>query len=195
MIGLFFGSFNPIHAGHLIIARYMASFTGLTEVWLVVSPHNPFKTKSTLANAYDRLEMARLATENAANIRVSDIEFSLPQPSYTVDTLAYLTEKHPEKKFALIMGADNLVSLKKWKNYEVLLRNHRIFVYPRPGAPIDEWVNHPAITVTDSPLMEISSTFIRTAIGDKKNVQFFLPDNVLEFIESKGMYRKFPKQG
>ena len=121
MIGLFFGSFNPIHAGHLIIARYMASFTGLTEVWLVVSPHNPLKTKSTLANAYDRLEMARLATENAANIRVSDIEFSLPQPSYTVDTLAYLTEKHPEKEFALIMGADNLVSLKKWKNYEVLL--------------------------------------------------------------------------
>lgn len=190
MIGLFFGSFNPIHVGHLIIARYMASFTELTEVWLVVSPHNPFKTKSTLANAYDRLEMTRLATENAGNIRVSDIEFSLPQPSYTVDTLAFLTEKYPEKEFALIMGADNLVSFKKWKNYEVLLKNYPIFVYPRPGADTSEWIGHPSITFTDTPLMEISSTYIRQAIGAKKDVQFFLPDPVIEFIEKKGMYAK-----
>ena len=166
----------------------MSSFTELTEVWMVVSPHNPFKTKSTLANAYDRLEMTRLATESAGNIRVSDIEFSLPQPSYTVDTLAFLTEKYPEKEFALIMGADNLVSFKKWKNFEVLLKNYRLFVYPRPGADISEWVDHPSVTFTDTPLMEISSTFIRAAIKSKKNVQFFLPDTVLEFIERKGMY-------
>ena len=115
-IGLFFGSFNPIHTGHLIIANYMANHTGLDQVWLVVSPHNPLKKKSDLINMYDRLEMARLATEKAENIRVSDVEFKLPQPSYTIDTLAHLGEKYPEHQFTLIMGSDNLVSLRKWKN-------------------------------------------------------------------------------
>lgn len=187
--GLFFGSFNPIHIGHLIIANYMATFSGLKEVWLVVSPHNPLKMKSGLANMYDRLEMAKLATENAPQIKVSDIEFKLPQPSYTIDTLAYLHERYPEREFVLIMGADNLVSFKKWKNYEVLLKDYHIFVYPRPGADVGEWQNHPSITFTDTPEMEISSTFIRKAIKDRKNVQFFVPDNVLEFIEKKNMYR------
>ncbi|RYE28167.1 MAG: nicotinate-nucleotide adenylyltransferase [Sphingobacteriales bacterium] len=189
MTGLFFGSFNPIHTGHLIIARYMASFTDLAEVWLIVSPHNPLKNKKTLANAYDRLEMARLATEDSENIKISDIEFSLPQPSYTIDTLTYLKEKYPEKEFVLIMGADNLESFKKWKNYEVLLNSYKIYVYPRPGASVNDWMDHPSITFTDTPLMEISSTFIRKAISEKKNVQHFLPDNVLEFIERKSMYR------
>ncbi len=187
--GLFFGSYNPIHVGHLIIANYMASFSGLKEVWLVVSPHNPLKQKSGLANMYDRLEMAKLATENAPQIKVSDFEFKLPQPSYTVDTLAHLQERYPEKEFVLIMGADNLASLKKWKNYEILLKDYQIFVYPRPGTEVSEWKNHPAITFTDTPEMEISSTFIRKAIKDHKNIQFFVPDKVLEFIEQKNMYR------
>jgi nicotinate-nucleotide adenylyltransferase len=188
-VGLFFGSFNPIHTGHLIIANYMASFTGLDEVWLIVSPHNPLKNKKSLSNSYDRLEMARLATENALRLKVSDIEFGLPQPSYTIDTLAFLEEKYPEKSFTLLMGADNLASFKKWKNYEVLLNNYALYVYPRPGIDLAEWRNHPAVTITDTPLMELSSTFIRKAIKEKKNVQYFLPDSVLAFIESKNMYR------
>lgn len=188
-VGLFFGSFNPVHTGHLIIASYMANFTGLDEVWMVVSPHNPLKDKRKLTNMYDRLEMTRLAVEQAERIKVSNIEFGLPQPSYTVDTLAYLQEKYPGRTFALIMGADNLASLKKWKNYEVLLANYKIYVYPRPGADISDWKDHPSIEVTDTPNMEISSTFIRNAIKEGKNVQFFLPDSVLEFIEGKNMYR------
>nr|WP_235524189.1 nicotinate (nicotinamide) nucleotide adenylyltransferase [Pedobacter sp. Hv1] len=187
--GLFFGSFNPIHIGHLIIANYMATFSGLKEVWLVVSPHNPLKQRSGLANMYDRLEMAKLATENAPQIKVSDIEFKLPQPSYTIDTLTHLHERYPEKEFVLIMGADNLVSLKKWKNFELLLKDYHIYVYPRPGAEVSEWENHPSITFTDTPEMEISSTFIRKALKDHKNIQFFVPDNVLAFIDQKNMYR------
>lgn len=187
--GLFFGSYNPIHTGHLIIANYMANHTGLDEVWLVVSPHNPLKDKGGLSNMYDRLEMATLATEKTENIKVSDIEFSLPQPSYTIDTLTHLHERYPTKEFVLIMGADNLASFKKWKNYEVLLKNYQIYVYPRPGADVSEWQNHPAITFTDTPLMEISSTFIRKAVKEGKNVQFFLPDKVIDFIDSKGMYK------
>lgn len=186
--GLFFGSFNPIHTGHLIIANYMAHFTDLDEVWLVVSPHNPLKNRKGLSNMYDRLEMARLATENSQKLKVSDIEFGLPQPSYTIDTLIYLQEKYPGRSFTLIMGADNLASFKKWKNYEVLLKNYSIYVYPRPGANIDEWKSHPSITITDTPLIEISSTFIRRSIKEGKNVQYFLPDPVLAFIDNKSMY-------
>jgi len=187
--GLFFGSFNPIHVGHLIIAGYMANFTDLDEVWLVVSPHNPLKLKKGLGNMYDRLEMARLATEPAENLKVSDIEFGLPQPSYTIDTLTYLHEKYPAKEFVLIMGADNLSSFKKWKNYEILLRNYHIYVYPRPGSDITEWKDHPAITFTDTPQMEISSTFIRNALKANKNIQFLVPDQVIAFMDSKNMYR------
>jgi nicotinate-nucleotide adenylyltransferase len=188
-VGLFFGSYNPIHTGHLIIANYMANFTDMDEVWLVVSPHNPFKDKRKLTNMYDRLEMARIATENSEHLKVSDIEFKLPQPSYTVDTLAYLKEKYAGREFCLIMGADNLASLKKWKNYEVLLANHKIYVYPRPEVDVSEWIEHPSIYITDTPNMEISSTFIRNAIKENKNVQYFLPDPVIAFIESKNMYR------
>ena len=187
--GLFFGSFNPIHVGHLIIAGYMANFTDLDEVWLVVSPHNPLKLKKGLGNMYDRLEMARLATEPAENMKVSDIEFGLPQPSYTIDTLTYLHEKYPAKEFVLIMGADNLSSFKKWKNYEILLRNYHMYVYPRPGSDITEWKDHPAITFTDTPQMEISSTFIRNALKANKNIQFLVPDQVIAFMDSKNMYR------
>lgn len=189
-IGLFFGSFNPIHTGHLIIANYMANYTSLDEVWLVVTPHNPLKKKDSLINQYDRLEMVNLAIENAEHIRSSTIEFNLPQPSYTVDTLTHLTERYPNKKFVLIMGSDNLVSLHKWKNYEVLLRDYRILVYPRPDYPAPpELAGHPAITITDTPLMEFSSTFIRKAVKDGRNIRYFVPDSVRAFIESKGLYR------
>jgi nicotinate-nucleotide adenylyltransferase len=189
-IGLFFGSFNPIHIGHLIIANYMANYTTLDQVWLIVSPHNPLKDIDGLTNMYDRLEMANLALENSANIKVKDIEFKLPQPSYTIDTLTHLKEKYPEHSYSLIMGSDNLVSFKKWKNYELILRDYHIHVYPRPGYESQDFSGHPSVTITDTPLMEISATFIRKSILNKKNVQFFVPDKVLEFIESKSMYSR-----
>ena len=187
--GLFFGSFNPVHLGHLVIANYMANYTSLDEVWLVVSPHNPLKNKKGLSNMYDRLEMALLATENSVNLKVSNIEFGLPQPSYTIDTLTHLHEKYPEREFAIIMGADNLSSFKKWKNYEVILKNYEIYVYPRPGVEVEEWKNHPSVIMTETPQMDISSTFIRKAIQQKKNVQYLVPDSVIAFMDGKNMYR------
>ena len=171
-IGLFFGSFNPVHIGHMIIANYMANYTDLEQVWLVVSPHNPLKEKSDLINMYDRLEMAKLATEETLNIRVSDVELKLPQPSYTIDTLTFLHEKYPEHEFSLIMGSDNLTSIKKWKNYELILRDYHIHIYPRPGFEIQEFKDHPSITITETPLMELSATFIRKAVKEGKNVHF-----------------------
>jgi nicotinate-nucleotide adenylyltransferase len=188
-VGLFFGSFNPIHTGHLVIAGYMANFTGLDQVWIVVSPHNPLKERSDLINMYDRLEMAKLAVENTSRLRVSDIELKLPQPSYTIDTLTHLKARYPEHRFSLIMGSDNLQSLKKWKNYELLLRDYPIYVYPRPGYNAGGYASYSSITITETPLMELSATFIRKAIREKKDVTFFLPDRVREFIEAKGLYR------
>ena len=188
-IGLLFGSFNPIHIGHLIIANYMANFTSLDAVWLVVSPQNPLKKYGDLINMYDRLEMAKLATDNSDKITVSDVELKLPQPSYTIDTLAHLTEKYPQHEFALIMGSDNLVSLPKWKNYKLILRDYRIFVYPRPGYENTELASHPSVTITMTPLMELSATFIRNSIAKNKNMQYFVPDAVLNFIEAKHLYR------
>lgn len=188
-IGLFFGSFNPIHIGHLIIANYMANHTDLKEVWLMVSPHNPLKKKDTLINMYDRLEMVNLALEGAENLKSSDFEFHLAQPSYTIDTLTHLQERYPEKEFVLIMGSDNLVTLKKWKNYEILLRDYPIYVYPRPGFESEEFENHPSITLTRTPLMELSSTFLRQSIKEQKNIKYFLPDKVLDFIDKKGLYQ------
>jgi nicotinate-nucleotide adenylyltransferase len=188
-IGLLFGSFNPIHIGHLIIANYMANHTSLDKVWLVVSPQNPLKKYGDLINTYDRLEMAKLATDNATNIAVSDVELKLPQPSYTIDTLTHLKEKYPEHDFALIMGSDNLVTLHKWKNYKLILRDYQIFVYPRPGYENAELASHPSVTITMTPQMELSATFIRKSIAEKKNIQYFVPDPVLKFIESKSLYR------
>lgn len=188
-IGLFFGSFNPIHIGHMIIANYMATYTDLDKVWVVVSPHNPLKDKSFLINTYDRLEMCKIAFNDDEHIQISDIELKLPQPSYTIDTLTYLKEKYPEHEFNLIMGADNLNTLKKWKNYELLLRDYKIYVYPRPKEFVSEFNNHPNVVLTETPTMEISSTFIRTSIKEKKSVRYFLPDSVLEFIEAKGLYK------
>lgn len=188
-IGLFFGSFNPIHVGHMVIANYMANFTNLDKVWLIVSPHNPLKDKSVLINTYDRLEMCKLAINDDAKIQVSDIELHLPQPSYTINTLTYLKEKYPEHEFSLIMGADNLNTLKKWKNYELILRDYHIYVYPRPKEIISEFNNHPNVSITDAPIMEVSSTFIRNAIKNKQSVRYLLSDEVIEFIDAKSLYR------
>lgn len=187
-IGLFFGSFNPIHTGHLVIANYMANHTQLDEVWLMVSPHNPLKKKDSLANMYDRLEMVNLALEGAERIRSSDFEFRLKQPSYTIDTLVHLKERFPEKDFVLIMGSDNLKNFRKWKNYEIILRDFQLAVYPRPGFTDTELEQHPSVTMTDTPQMEISSTFIRKSVAAGKNVKYFLPDVVYSFIEKKGLY-------
>lgn len=187
-IGLFFGSFNPVHVGHLIIANHMANYTNLDKVWLMVSPHNPLKDKNALINMYDRLEMTRLAVEDSLNIAVSDAEFKLPQPSYTIDTLTHLKERYPEHSFFLIMGADNLASLKKWKNYELLLRDYKIVVYPRPGYNDLELMTHPSVTITNTPLMELSSTFIRRAIKEGRSVKYMVPEPVIRFIESKNLY-------
>jgi len=187
-IGLLFGSFNPVHVGHLIIANYMANYTTLDKVWLVVSPQNPLKKYGDLINTYDRLEMCKLATDNSKNIQVSDVELKLPQPSYTIDTLTHLKEKYPQHEFALIMGSDNLVSLPKWKNYKLILRDYQIYVYPRPGYENTDLATHPSVTITMTPLMELSATFIRQSLKDKKNVQYFVPDVVLDFIESKNLY-------
>lgn len=187
-IGLFFGSFNPIHIGHLIIANYMANFTDLAEVWFVVSPQNPFKEKKSLGNMYDRLEMVNLAIEGADKLRASDIEFKLPQPSYTIDTLVYLEEKFPNKDFVLIMGEDNLSSFMKWKNADIILRDYQIIVYPRPGIDGGKLKNHPSVTMTNTPVMELSSTFLRQAIKENKSIKFYTPDKVVEFIDKKGLY-------
>jgi len=189
-IGLFFGSFNPIHTGHLIIASYMANYTDLDKVWLVVSPQNPLKKYVDLINTYDRLEMAKLATEDSENLSVSDVELKLPQPSYTIDTLAYLHEKYPQHEFAIIMGSDNLVTLPRWKNYKLILRDYKIYVYPRPGYENAEYASHPSVTITMTPVMELSATFIRKALADKKDVRYFVPDKVLDFIDKKSLYNK-----
>ena len=187
-IGLFFGSFNPIHIGHLIIANYMANFTELDEVWFVVSPQNPFKEKKSLGNMYDRLEMVNLAIEGADKLSASDIEFKLPQPSYTIDTLVHLQEKYTNRDFVLIMGEDNLAGFSKWKNADIILRDYQIIVYPRPGYTGGELKNHPSVKMTDTPVMELSSTFLRQAIKENKSIKFYTPDKVAEFIDKKGLY-------
>ena len=172
-IGLYFGTFNPIHIGHLIIANHMAEYSDLDQIWMVVTPHNPLKKKSTLLDDYHRLQMVHLATEDFPKIKPSDIEFKLLQPNYTVNTLAHLQEKHPNYEFSLIMGEDNLKSFHKWKNYEVILAHHEIYVYPRLSSEEDllKLKNHPKIYFVVAPIVEISSTFIRDNIKKEKKEQ------------------------
>ncbi len=190
-IGLFFGSFNPIHIGHLIIANYMVECTDLDEIWLVVSPHNPLKERSSLADDYDRLDMVARSVEQHPKLRASDIEFGLPQPSYTIDTLAYLSEEYPEHQFVLIMGGDNLGSLYKWKNYEVLLNNYQIYVYKRPDYELGDLKNHPKVRIFEEvPQMEISSTLIRKLVKEGKSIQFWVTEETKEIIETAGLYRQ-----
>jgi nicotinate-nucleotide adenylyltransferase len=191
-IGLYFGTFNPIHVGHLIIANYMAEFSDLDQVWMVVTPHNPHKQKNTLLDDYHRLEMVHLATEDFPNIKPSDIEFKLPQPNYTVNTLAHLQDKFPNYHFSLIMGEDNLNSLHKWKNYGYILQHHPIYVYPRlnSGEINEEFINHPSIHRIGAPILELSSTFIRESIKKGKNIKSMLPVKVWEYIDHNLFYTR-----
>jgi len=191
-IGLYFGTFNPIHVVHLIIANHMAEFSDLEQIWMVVTPHNPLKKKSTLLEDHNRLQMVFLATEEYPKLKPSDIEFKLPQPNYTVNTLAYLQEKYSEHNFSLIMGEDNLNSFHKWKNYEVILQNHEIYVYPRISTEVisPEFEKHSKIHMIDAPIVEISSTKIRESIKLGKNVKPLLPENVWDYIDHNLFYKK-----
>lgn len=190
-IGLYFGSFNPIHIGHLIIANQLVEHSDLDQIWFVVTPHNPFKKKSTLLDNFQRLEMVYLATKDYSKLKESNIEFNLPQPNYTINTLTYLQEKNPEHDFSLIMGEDNLKSFHKWKNYEVILEHHNIYVYPRISKGIidTQFTEHKKIHKVDAPIMEISSTLIRNAIKDGKNVKPLLPENVWEYLDEMNFYK------
>lgn len=189
-IGLFFGSFNPIHIGHLIIANHLVEHSALDELWLVVTPQNPFKEKQSLLNNHLRLEMVHLAIADYPKFRASDIEFHLPQPNYTIHTLAYLEEKYPNLHFALIMGEDNLKSLHKWKNYEQILSNYPIYVYPRlsEGTVSEALTSHPNIQYVRAPIVELSATFIREEIKKKQNVRPLLPESVWQHIDKLGLY-------
>ncbi|WP_068597084.1 nicotinate (nicotinamide) nucleotide adenylyltransferase [Vaginella massiliensis] len=186
-VGLYFGSFNPIHIGHLIIANHFQQFTDLDQVWFVVSPQNPFKEKKSLASEYNRLEMVELSIQDYPNLRACNIEFNLPKPSYTIDTLIYLEEKYPNYDFSLIMGSDNILGIHKWKNAERLLDRYKIYVYPRPGFQTD--VSIGSVEIVEAPLMEISSTFIRDAIKQKMNIRPMLPPKVWNYIDGSNLYK------
>ncbi len=187
--GLFFGSFNPIHIGHLAIANYMVEYTDLDEVWLIISPQNPLKKKKTLLNEFDRLRMAELAVEDDLRIKPSNIEFSMPKPSYTIDTLTYLSERNPNHNFVLIAGTDNFRSFHKWKNYEEILKNYQLYIYPRPGYTLGKYENYDNIKRIAAPVMEISSSFIRSAIKEGKDIRHFLPKEVYNYIIKLHLYK------
>jgi nicotinate-nucleotide adenylyltransferase len=201
-IGLYFGTYNPIHVGHLIIANHMVDYTDLDQVWLVVSPQNPLKNKASLLEDYHRLALVRVAVEGNNKLKASDIEFDLPKPSYTTTTLAYLKEKCPEHTFSLIMGEDNLRTFHKWKNYEEILTNHHIYIYPRALTDQEQLEkikedqlypsikNHHNITLCNAPVMKLSSSFIREAIKNKKDVQYLLSEPVFNYVTEMHFYEK-----
>ncbi len=187
-IGLYFGSFNPIHNGHLIIAQHVLNETELKQVWFVVSPQNPFKQQKTLLNEYDRLHLVKLAIQKSTSFKAIDIEFNIPKPSYTINTLIYLQEKYPQHEFSIIMGSDSLQNLDKWKNAETIMKHYPIYVYQRPGFPaIQEKVKD--LHSLTAPLLEISATHIRELIQDGKSIRFLVPDDVLDEIEETGYYK------
>lgn len=188
--GLFFGSFNPIHIGHLALANYFVEFTDLEQVWFVVSPHNPFKEKNTLLDDHHRLAMVNLAVEDDARFKVSNIEFKLPQPNYTVHTLAVLSEKHPDRRFSLIMGADNLQGFPKWKNYETILQYYSLYVYPRPGCDGGILKDHPGVHQIAAPMMEVSASFIRESVRNGKDIRYFMPEKSYRFMREMHFYEK-----
>ena len=189
-IGLYFGSFNPIHNGHLIIANFIVNNSDVEQVWLVVSPQNPFKTSTVLLNEYERLYLVRLAVEDEPQLRVSDVEFKLPKPSYTIDTLVYLEEKYSQHEFSIIMGSDSFENLDKWKNADVLKKKYPIIVYQRPGHLVDLNVSreHKPL-VLQAPLLEISATMIRKNISQGKSIRYLVPEKVREEIEKGGYYK------
>jgi nicotinate-nucleotide adenylyltransferase len=199
-IGLYFGTYNPIHVGHLIIANHMADSADLDQVWLVVSPQNPLKNKATLLADYHRLALVEIAIEDNPNLKACNIEFDLPKPSYTIDTLTYLQEKYPEHEYSIIMGEDNLRTLHKWKNYEAILTHHKIYVYPRvltaqeilaKGLKMESTLkDHPNVIITEAPVMKISASFIRNAIKAKKEVRYLLTDPVRKYVSEMHFYEK-----
>lgn len=189
-IGLFFGTYNPVHIGHMVIANYMVEFTDMDQLWMVVTPQNPFKQKESMLADYDRLHLVNLAIGDDLRIKASDIEFKLPQPNFTANSLIYLKEKFPMHEFALIMGADNLNSFHKWKNHEEILKNHEIYVYPRlESNEGGELRKHFKVTYAEAPIMKISSSFIRQAIKEGKNVNHYMPSRVAEYVEEMNFYK------
>lgn len=188
-IGLFFGSFNPIHTGHLILANCMAETTDLDKVWFVVSPQNPFKPSKSLLHEFDRYDMVRAAIHDNYKLEVSDIEFHLPRPSYTIHTLVHLQEKHPDKTFKVIIGEDNLENFRNWKNYERILEDYGLYVYPRPNVQPSDLRQHPNVQIVDAPLLDISATFIRNCIRKDQSIRYLVPDAVEEMIRAKAFYR------
>jgi nicotinate-nucleotide adenylyltransferase len=188
-IGLFFGSFNPIHNGHLMLANYLLEFGPVDEIWFIVSPHNPLKEKKSLLHAHDRYDLVSAAIEQFDRFKISDIEFHMPQPSYTIDTLTRLSEQHPDKLFYLICGNDALAGFKKWKNYEQILEHYRLLVYPRHASDGGELATHPSVQRVDAPMIEVSSSFIREAMAAGKDLRYFLPAAVNAIIEKRGLYK------
>ena len=191
-IGLYFGSFNPVHTGHLIIAKHVLNTTDIQQVWLIVSPHNPLKKSATLLNEYHRLHLVKTAIEGENDLKASNIEFHLPRPSYTIDTLTHLKEKYPMHEFSVIMGSDSYSNIHHWKNYEILLREYQLYIYRRPGFPAESAVS-PSIILLDAPLLEISSTHIRELIKENKSIRYLVPDAVKEEIERNHYYRTIKK--
>lgn len=189
-IGLYFGTFNPIHIGHMAIANYLVEFTSIDQLWFVVSPQNPHKKKQNLLNDYHRLEMVHRAVDDDDRFRVSNIEFGLPKPSYTVETLAYLKDKFPDHHFKIIMGSDNLEKFHKWKNYQQIVDNYGIIIYPRPGFEPSKYELPKTTEIAKAPQMEISSTFIRKAIRAEKDVRHFLPQKTWEYLDEMNFYKK-----
>jgi len=190
-IGLYFGTFNPIHNGHLIIANHLVEFSEIEEIWMIVTPHNPHKQKIDLLDDHHRLEMVRIAIENYPKLKVSDIEFNLPQPNYTFDTLVYLEKNFPQHQFSLIIGEDNLQTFDKWKSYQTILEQHKIYVYPRKSTVqnvTNIFFSHPNVNRIKAPTIEISSTAIRKAIQQNKNVRQLLPKKIREYIEKNALY-------
>lgn len=188
-IGLFFGSFNPIHYGHLMIANHMVSNTDIDQVWFVISPCNPLKKKHSLLDEHHRLSMVKIAIDDNPQFRASDIEFKLSQPSYTTHTLAYLSEAYPEKEFCLIMGADNLTTLEKWKNHQFILDHYALYIYPRPNVNIDPWHSAQNIHITEAPMMDISASFIRKQIAQGRSIRYLTPDAVIKYLDEMHFYR------
>ncbi|MTI22002.1 nicotinate-nucleotide adenylyltransferase [Fulvivirga sp. RKSG066] len=187
-VGLFFGSFNPIHMGHMIIANVMATTTDLDEVWFVVSPQNPFKKRESLLHEFDRIDMVNAAIHDNYHLRATDVEFNMPKPSYTIDTLTYLSEKHPQHTFKLIIGEDNLKSFPKWKNSDLILDLYGLYVYPRPHAKPSDLKNHANVKLVEAPMIDISATFIRKCIKDNRSIKYLVPDAVEERIIAQKYY-------
>lgn len=187
-IGLYFGSFNPVHIGHLIIANHLLNETPVEKIWFILSPQNPFKINHSLLNEYDRLHLLQTATADDARIKVSDIEFSLPKPSYTSVTLAHLGERYPEHEFSIIMGSDSFQNLHKWKNYETIVEHYSIYVYQRPGFPIENKLGAKLVEL-EAPLLQISATDVRELIREGKSIRYMVPENVISEIEKGGYYK------